>query len=187
MRQRSRARRKQRAAIALGVVASLVAVFAALQIFTGDGEDDTAGGTGSSSTTTNGSLLGDGPGASSEEDPAVAQKAADPDGSNPLAALPNPYAQSRGSNRLYRVTLQLTSDGAVYEGHDYRDGKRAGSSVINKTITINRTVRGPLPLARIGGQVLSNATYATCTITLDGVVVSTRTARKPGYVTVCVG
>ena len=52
---------------------------------------------------------------------------------------------------------------------------------------IGKSVRGPLPVAQLGVQVLSTATYVTCKISVDGVVVSTKTVRGANRVAVCVG
>ena len=187
MKRRTRSHLKQRSAIALGVVASLVAAFALVMLLRG-GDGDAAAGSYTNSDGVSGGTSDYGTGSSSADAEAAGSavtKAGDKD--DPFAALPNPYATSHGSNKLYKVVLTLTSDGAINEGHDFRDGKQAGTQVANKSITISRTVRGPLPVGRIGGQVLSTATYVTCTVTIDGTVVSKRTAYKPGYVAVCVG
>jgi hypothetical protein len=187
MKRSSRSRLKQRAAITLGVVASLVAAFSLVMLLRG-GDGDAASASNLNSDGVSGGTSDYGSGSSSADDeasasgvtPAASKK-------DPFADLPNPYATSHGSNKLYRVVMTLTSDGAINEGHDYRDGKKAGTQVANKSVTVSRTVRGPLPVGRIGGQVLSTATYVTCTVTIDGTVVSRRTAYKPGYVAVCVG
>jgi len=186
MKRRTRSALKQRAAIAIGVVASLIAVVSLVMILRGDSDPVTASDTNSDGVSGGTSDYGSGS-TSADDEPSGSgvKKVGSKD--DPFAALPDPYASSHGSNKLYRVVMTLTSDGAINEGHDYRDGKKAGTQVGNKSITISRTVRGPLPVGRIGGQVLSTATYVTCTVTIDGTVVSKRTAHKPGYVAVCVG
>ncbi|KRC64405.1 hypothetical protein ASE12_06255 [Aeromicrobium sp. Root236] len=187
MKRRTRSALKQRAAIAIGVVASLIAVVSVVMILRGDSDPATASDTNSDGVS--GGTSDYGSGSSSADDEKSSGSGVKKVGSkdDPFAALPDPYASSHGTNKLYNVVMTLTSDGAINEGHDYRDGKRAGTQVANKSITITRTVRGPLPVGRIGGQVLSTATYVTCTVTIDGTVVSRRTAHKPGYVAVCVG
>ena len=186
MKRRSRSHLKQRAAITLGVVASLVAALSLVMLLRG-GDDDPASASNANSDGINGGTSDYSSGSSSadEDSGSGVKKVGTKD--DPFAALPDPYASSHGSNKLYKVVMTLTSDGAINEGHDFRDGKKAGTQVANKSVTISRTVRGPLPVGRIGGQVLSTATYVTCTVSVDGTVVSKRTAHKPGYVAVCVG
>jgi hypothetical protein len=187
MKRRSRSHLKQRAAITLGVVASLVVALSLVMLLR-SGDGDPASASSLNSDGVSGGTSDYGSGSSSADDEASGsgvKKVSTKD--DPFGALPNPYATSHGSNKLYRVVMTLTSDGAINEGHDFRDGKKAGTQVANKSVTISRTVRGPLPVGRIGGQVLSTATYVTCTVSIDGTVVSKRTAYKPGYVAVCVG
>ena len=83
------------------------------------------------------------------------------------------YGGRMGNNRQ--------GDGWRFRGGD--DGVR----VADKNMVINKSVRGPLPVAQLGVQVLSTATYVTCKISVDGVVVSTKTVRGANRVAVCVG
>lgn len=99
--------------------------------------------------------------------------------------LANPFSRSFGSNRLHTVTLRIVSDGAVNVGYRYRGGEGDGQQLANRSLTLTRTVRGPLPVAQVAVQVLSNATYAKCSISIDGIVVNSYTASGGGYVAVC--
>jgi hypothetical protein len=193
MRHHSGSNRSRRVAIALVAVSTLVAAFAGVQLVRGD---DAASDKPTSSAVIDdrGSLDDeiissddDYPSndeeSPSSEDPVVATLG----GNELLSPSDDVYANPRGPVRRLRVTLTLKSDGPLYQAYDFRDGKRGGPSVIGKTMTITRTLYGPPPVARLVAQVMINATYVTCRITIDGVVVAEDTARNPGYVAACQG
>ncbi|MEV7397056.1 hypothetical protein [Aeromicrobium sp. NPDC092404] len=187
MKRRFPSRLKQRAAVAIGVAAALVAALSLVMLLKGDTDPASASDPASDGLSGSTSDYGSGPTSAGDEESGSGVVKASSSKDDPFAGMPDPYAGSHGTTKLYKVVMTLTSDGAINEGHDYRDGKRAGTQVADKSVTISRTVRGPLPVGRIGGQVLSTATYVTCSVSIDGTVVSRRTARKPGYVAVCVG
>ena len=117
----------------------------------------------------------------------------DPTSSSP--PLSGPLADALGSvgtfgkggdNTVHSFVMTASSDGGVYAGWRFRGGDD-GVRVADKNMVINKSVRGPLPVAQLGVQVLSTATYVTCKISVDGVVVSTKTVRGANRVAVCVG
>lgn len=91
-----------------------------------------------------------------------------------------------GDNSVHKVVLTAKSDGGIYVGYRLRGG-REGIQVAEKKFAYSNSARGPLPIAQLGVQILSTATYATCTISVDGVVVSTKTVRGTYRVLVCFG
>lgn len=97
------------------------------------------------------------------------------------------FDTSTGGNEVRKVEIRFKSDGALYAGWRYRTKGGEGSKVASKSLTVSKTVKGGLPTAVAAVQALSTATYATCTIYVDGVVVSTQTAKGANHVTVCVG
>ena len=98
----------------------------------------------------------------------------------------NPFATGYGDSRLHTVTLSVSGDGALSIGYRFRDGKSGDSKVVNRSFSTTRSVHGPLPVAQIGVQVLSNASYATCSITIDGTTTTSHKSRiGPGHVVVC--
>ncbi|VXB18260.1 hypothetical protein [Aeromicrobium sp. 9AM] len=192
MRHHYRSDRPRRVVIALIVVSSLVAVFAGVQLVRGDDASNEV----SSAPLKRDLGSPDDDFASSDDDTVPTDKES-PTSDDPVVAtlggnqLLSPsddvYANPQGPVRRLRVTLTLKSDGPLYEAYDFRDGKRGGPSVIGKTLTVTRTLYGPPPVARLVAQVMINATYVTCRITIDGVVVAQDTARGPGYVSACQG
>lgn len=97
-----------------------------------------------------------------------------------------PFASGFGDTRLHKVTVSVTGDGALNIGYRFRDGKDADSRVVTRSFSYTRSVHGPLPVVQIGVQVLYNATYATCSITIDGTTtVTRRSATGPGHIAVC--
>jgi hypothetical protein len=108
-------------------------------------------------------------------------------GSALTAGGTDPFANGAGDQTLHKVVIRFTSDGALYAGWRYRDKGGAGSKIASHTLEVGRTVRGALPVAQAAVQVLQTATYAKCTIFVDGVAVTTQTARGVNHVTVCIG
>jgi hypothetical protein len=192
MRHHSGSDRSRRVVIALVVISSLVAVFAGVQLVRGD---DASSNEVSSAplkrdlgldddfTSSDDDYAPSDDKSPTSDDPVVATLG----GNQLLSPSDDVYANPQGPVRRLRVTLTLKSDGPLYEAYDFRDGKRGGPSVIGKTMTVTRTLYGPPPVARLVAQVMINATYVTCRITIDGVVVAQDTARGPGYVSACQG
>ncbi len=96
----------------------------------------------------------------------------------------DPFASSDGDRTRHEVRVTFTADGSLYAGYRFRNGGE-GIKVASSSLTIDRTVRGPLPVAQVAVQVLENSTYATCSIEIDGVVVNTQTARGKNHVVIC--
>lgn len=96
----------------------------------------------------------------------------------------DPFASAEGDTSPHKVSITFTADGSLYAGYRFRNGGE-GIKVADRTLTVNRVVNGPLPLAQVGVQVVGDSTFATCTITVDGVTVTTQTARGKGFVVVC--
>jgi hypothetical protein len=108
-------------------------------------------------------------------------------GLNTMVGGTDPFAKSTGDDTPHKVQIKFTSDGALYAGWRYRTKGGEGVKVAEKSLTVGKTVRGGLPAAQAAVQVLRTATYATCTIYIDGVAVTTQTAKGANHVTVCVG
>lgn len=117
---------------------------------------------------------------------------APPDGADGVeklggAAAANPFANSAGDRKLHKVVITFRSDGALYAGWRYRSKGGSGLKVAERSLTVSQTVRGPLPVAQAAVQVLQTSTYATCVISVDGVAVTSQTARGVNHVIVCLG
>lgn len=98
----------------------------------------------------------------------------------------NPFANSAGDTSMHKVTITVTSDGAVYFGYIYRNGGK-GLKVADRTFTTSARMHGPLPMARVAVRVIGNATYATCAVFIDGVKIESYTAKGSGHIGVCTG
>jgi hypothetical protein len=176
---------KQRTAVAVSALAIVVAVLAALMIWNDSSGSSDAGPKASG---------GDDGGFDSslrdtvQTDPNASDFTSSDDPLNPVTVgSSDPFAGAFGDNKLHTVTLRATSDGAMSTGYRFRHHKGDGSQVVSKSLTITRQVRGSLPVGQIGVQVLSNATWATCSVTIDGTEVSSHRANGPGHVVVCTG
>ena len=100
----------------------------------------------------------------------------------------DPFTRAAGSdNTVHDVVIRFVSDGGMYAGWRYRTKGGEGLKVASKSLTLSRKVRGGLPVAQAAVQTLSSATYSRCTIFVDGVEVSSQTAKGPNRVTVCLG
>ena len=99
----------------------------------------------------------------------------------------DPFADGSTDRTVHKVVIRFTSDGAMYAGWRYRTKGGDGLKVAGRTLEVSKTVRGSLPVAQAAVQALQTATYATCTIIVDGVAVTTQTAKGTNHVTVCVG
>lgn len=97
----------------------------------------------------------------------------------------DPFASRAGDTRMHSVTITITADGAAYAGYRYRDGKRSDVRIVDRRFSITRSVRGPLPIVQIGVQVMSNSTWATCSIAIDGTTTNSQTVRGVNHVGVC--
>lgn len=112
-----------------------------------------------------------------------------PGGDNPFAKSnkdTDQFGVSDIDNKLHTVTMTATSDGAMNIGYRFRGGHGDGAKIASRNFSFTNKVRGGLPVSQIGVQTLSNGSYVTCSITIDGVEVSSaKTTKGPGYVVVC--
>ncbi|MEJ7635176.1 hypothetical protein [Aeromicrobium sp.] len=92
---------------------------------------------------------------------------------------------SNGLGAKHRVRVEATSDGSSYLGFLYRDGAGAGVVFRPGGFSTTRTVRGELPAAKLAVQVMPDASFATCTIYIDGKRADRRTATRRGDIVVC--
>jgi hypothetical protein len=99
----------------------------------------------------------------------------------------DPFASESSDQSVHKVVIRFTSDGALYAGWRYRTKGGEGSKIAARTLEVSKTVQGGLPVAQAAVQVLQTATYAKCTIIVDGVAVTTQTAKGVNHVTVCIG
>jgi hypothetical protein len=129
------------------------------------------------------------PGDQASENLATAPSADPSAGSSSLTGVfgGDPFANDTGDNTLHKVVVRFTSDGALYAGWRYRTKGGEGLKVAEQSLTVGKTVRGSLPVAQAAVQVLGTSTYATCSISVDGVTVRSQTARGQNHVVVCVG
>jgi hypothetical protein len=129
------------------------------------------------------------PGDQTSEDLTTVPSAEPSAGSSSLTGVlgSDPFANDTGDNTLHKVVVRFTSDGALYAGWRYRTKGGEGLKVAEQSLTVGKTVRGSLPVAQAAVQVLGTSTYATCSISVDGVTVRSQTARGQNHVVVCVG
>ncbi|KQV73730.1 hypothetical protein ASC61_01140 [Aeromicrobium sp. Root344] len=187
MKRRSRSALKQRAAIAIGVVASLIAAVSVVMLLKGGGTSDDPSATRSDEAS---SLNGTGVTDSIEPEPSSGTpKSTGAPGGKGFAsnAIDDPFGGEASDRRIYRVVITISSTGPAYIGYRYRDHRAMQTRVIDNSFTVSRSVRGPLPVAQAVAQVLERGSSATCRISVDGVVVSERTATGRYKVTVCAG
>jgi hypothetical protein len=172
----------RRSIIALvAVIAGIVAITLAL-----------LGGSGSSDGATGGSGTKDNNQAIDPVDP-IDPNDADADNpkdllksANPLSPLADPFATSFGGNFKHKVTVRVSADTALRYGVRFRDGFE-DDKIVTGGATITRTVTGGFPLAQVGMRTAPNSSRGTCSITIDGVQVSSYTTHKRLGVVVCTG
>ena len=98
---------------------------------------------------------------------------------------PQPTATSTVlSSGEHNVKIAVESDGAVRVGFKFTGGAE-GLKDATKTFSKSATVSGSDGLAQVGVQLLDNATFATCTITVDGAKKSTQKTTTKASVAVC--
>lgn len=103
-----------------------------------------------------------------------------------LTATGDPLKLAGTGSIVYNVTITLTSDGPMRYVYRFHDGDTPVRTANGRT-SITRKLRGPRAVAQGYVQRMEGATYASCSITIDGVVVDTNTARKLYQVTACTG
>ena len=105
---------------------------------------------------------------------------------NPLSPLADPFATSYGGNFKHKVTVRVSADSALRYGVRFRDGYET-DKIVQGGATITRTVKGGFPLAQVGMRTAPNSTRGSCSISIDGVEVSSHTTNKSLGVVVCTG
>jgi hypothetical protein len=175
----------KKASLAAMVVGAGLIVAALLSMWLGGSSDDDAL-TGQDALSRSQGLQPFDTGLTETKDPSRSAKAKD--GLSALTAgAGNPFGASSGDNKAHKVEIRFSSDGAFYAGWRYRTKGGEGLKVGDRSLVVGKTVRGGLPVAQVAVQALRTATYATCSIVVDGVVVATETAKGANHVTVCVG
>ena len=167
--------RRQSIALA-AVVAGLVVV--ALALFGGSGSDG-----GSAEASRPGDLI----------EPVPPIDADDPDarnledlknGDNPLNSLADPFGTSYGGNFEHKITIRVSSDAPLQYGVRFRDGHEF-KKIVTGGDTYTRTVKGGFPLVQAGMYMAPNGTRGSCSITIDGVKVSSYSTTKGMHIIVC--
>ncbi|GAA3512163.1 hypothetical protein GCM10022234_03420 [Aeromicrobium panaciterrae] len=104
---------------------------------------------------------------------------------DPLAGVRR-FGIAGDDNTPHKVTITLQSDGSMYFGFRFYKGDE-GYRYASRKISITNTVRGSRTLVQVGVKYQQNATYAKCTISVDGVPIVSRSTKGTKYqVTVCV-
>jgi hypothetical protein len=172
------------ASIAIGAGVVLIAVAAITWIGSGDSDNPPAASPTSTPAIGNGNDDG-----KFTEHPKSGTSEVVSAGQNPFGKnAGNPFLPSDNRVGLHTVTVTATSDGAMNIGFRFRGGHGDGKKIAGETFSLTQKVRGGLPIGQIGVQVLYNATYATCSVLVDGVVVASgRTDEGPAHVVVCTG
>lgn len=103
----------------------------------------------------------------------------------PIGATPAPSdGDSAPSDGKHKVRITVESDGKVKVGFKFIDGDQ-GIKDANRSFSLNKTVQGDAALAQVGVELGTGATYATCTISVDGVKKSTRRTTATAQVVIC--
>ena len=123
-----------------------------------------------------------------EQAPAQAEKGPDP---------ADPFGISFGRSARRDVVVRVTSNGLVNMSLSYRNKKKPSQRVVNGSFSDRRTFKGRYPMASLVLQIPGSpktrlrlpgtATSATCSITIDGVLIAKRTTTKPGLLEFCIG
>lgn len=142
-----------------------------------------------------GSSGGSGPGQSNTRaiEPVAPINPDDKDAGKPDKESPtdfaDPFATSFGAKARHKVTVRVAANGAANIALHYRDRKKPRTLAPGFEET--RTITARYPLAAVSLQLPGSrpgvATVATCTIVIDGVVVSRESTRKPWVVGGCIG
>ena len=169
--------RKQVIALVV-VIAGLVAILLAM-LSGSDSSDGATSGSGSNQAIEPVAPID--PNDADADDPAALKKNA-----NPLSPLADPFATSYGGNFKHKVTVRVSADSALRYGVRFRDGYEA-DKIVAGGATITRTVKGGFPLAQVGVRTAPNSTRGSCSVTIDGVQVSSHSTNRGLGVVVCTG
>ncbi len=108
------------------------------------------------------------------------------EGGGSLTVTGDPLRNAGTGNTVHNVLITLTSDGPMKYVYRTADGDTA-PRLANRQTSMTYNLRGPRAVAQAFVQVINGSTYATCTITVDGVRASTSRATKLYQVVVCTG
>jgi hypothetical protein len=115
--------------------------------------------------------------------------------SGPLGGLlgqsfPNSLSANPGGLPYHSIRIEITSDGEIAAfGYlvAYGHPSRYVANWLKSPVVVDTSGRSGGIVADVGAQAASNATYVTCTLTIDGAVRSQHTAHGPYSFTVCLG
>ncbi len=108
------------------------------------------------------------------------------DGGGAVTVTGDPLKLAGTGTVVHDVTITLTSDGPMKYVYRTQHGDTA-VRVANRQTSVNYKLRGPRAVAQAYVQQLDGASYATCSISIDGERVSTATAKETYQVVVCTG
>jgi hypothetical protein len=106
------------------------------------------------------------------------------DGGGAITVTGDPLKNAGTGNTFFDVTITLRGNGPFKYMIRTQAGDSAPTSA-SSTVTITKRLRGPRAVAQAFVQALG--TSATCTIAIDGKVVSSATVSKRYHVTGCTG
>lgn len=88
--------------------------------------------------------------------------------------------------QVHNVLFRATSDGTLGPvAYRVRGGRTQTMKSAGSPLNIRRSVKGPRPVAQMAVQVAPGASFARCSIYVDGKLLSTFVARGPNSVVVC--
>ena len=128
---------------------------------------------------------------SPEDTPSPSEDVVDPDGTDDqpgwgTSAGGNSFTDVPRNDQIHDVTITLRSDGPMKYMYRFHTGD-IGPKDANRSASITKKLRGPRAVAQVFVQVLGSSSYATCTMSIDGEIVSTTTARTTYQVVACTG
>lgn len=97
------------------------------------------------------------------------------------------FGKPMSAARRHSFTMTVTTNAPLTWGYLWRDGKGARDLVTVDRGSISRTFTTVRPAALIGAQLTGAGGRVTCTVSVDGVQVSTNTANGPYRMAVCIG
>lgn len=172
-------RRGQRIAVTATVLGTILLLVGAYMMFV-ENDDDEPTATGP--TAPNVSLQPIQP--PRDEVPEGFEEFFDRDGG--ITVTGDPLKNAGTGTTVHHVVITLTSDGPMKYVYRTQHGDTP-VRVANRQTSKTYNLRGPRAVAQAFVQVSNGSTYATCTITVDGVRASTSTARQLYEVVVCTG
>lgn len=105
---------------------------------------------------------------------------------NPLSDLTDPFATSFGGNFRHKITVRVSSATILRYAVRFRDGHEE-DRVVSGGTTISRTIKGGFPLVQVGVRNAHDSSRASCSVSIDGVKVSSNTTHKRLGIVICSG